>query len=120
DLIDEGQEEMARLAAKLRLELIPILEDGFGFVAQCESGQLSVQPGDGGWRTLRKRLEPWIREYRLTDRRWDSLVAQDMARLSISEWLDQVKADAEMRALARGLRGFFLADAADLSLLVLV
>jgi len=122
DLIDEGQDEMQRLAAKLRLELVPILEGGFGFVTRSQDGQLSVrhEPGGGGWRTLREQLKPWIREYQLIDRRWDSLIAQDMARQSVAEWLDQVKADAEMRALARGLRGFFLADASDLSLLVLV
>ena len=122
DLIDEGQDEMQRLAAKLRLELIPILAGGFGFVTRTQDGQLSVrdEPGGGGWRAMRERLEPWIREYRLIDRRWDSVIAQDLARLSVADWLDQVKADAEMRALARGLRGFFLADASDLSLLVLV
>jgi len=122
DLIDEGQDEMQRLAAKLHLELIPILEGGFGFVTRGQDGQPSVRydPNGGGWRMLRDRLEPWIRQYRLTDQRWDSLVAQDMARLSVSDWLDQVKAGAQMRALARGLRGFFLADASDLSLLVLV
>ncbi|HKN85242.1 MAG TPA: NAD(P)/FAD-dependent oxidoreductase [Nitrospiraceae bacterium] len=122
DLIDEGQDEMQRLAAKLRLELIPILAGGFGFVTRSQDGRLSVrhEPGGGGWRALHERLEPWIREYRLIDRRWDSLIAQDLARLSVAEWLDQVQADAQIRALVRGLRGFFLADAKDLSLLVLV
>ena len=122
DLIDEGQDEMARLAAKLRLDLIPILDGGFGFVTGSQDGQPTVhyEAGGGGWRMLRERLEPWIREYRLIDRRWDSVVAQDMARVSVAEWLDHVKADTQMRALVRGLRGFFLADASDLSLLVLV
>ncbi|MEP6887940.1 MAG: NAD(P)/FAD-dependent oxidoreductase [Nitrospirales bacterium] len=122
DLIDEGQEEMQRLVARLGLELVPILEGGFGFVMRGEDGPpcMSGGPGSVGWRTLRERLEPRIRGYRLVDRRWDSLVAQDMARTSVAEWLDEVKADAKMRALARGLRGFFLADPADLSLLVLV
>ena len=122
DLIDAGQEEMQRLAARLGLELVPILDRGFGFATRGEHGstRLSGGPGGGGWRILRERLDPWIREYRLADRRWDGLVAQDMARISVAEWLDDVKADATMRARARGLRGFFLADPADLSLLVLV
>ena len=122
DLIDEDQEEMQRLAARLGLELVPILEGGFGFVMRGQGGppRMSSGPGGVGWRTLRERLEPWIREYRLIDRRWDSLVAQDRARISVAEWLDEVKADAKMRALARALRGFFLADPGDLSLLVLV
>jgi monoamine oxidase len=121
DLIDEDQEEMQRLAARLGLELVPILEGGFGFVMR-EDGPLRRYSGAGGvgWRALREPLEPWIREYRLIDQRWDNLVAQEMARISVAEWLDDVKADAKMRALARGLRGFFLADPGDLSLLVLV
>jgi monoamine oxidase len=121
DLIDEGQEEMQRLTARLGLELTPILDGGFGFFAghDTQPGFQSGQVG-GGWRKLSRLLDPWIREYRLIDRRWDSLVAQDMARISVAEWLDQVKAEAEMRALARGLRGFFLADPRDLSLLALV
>jgi monoamine oxidase len=122
DLIDEGQEEMQRLAARLGLELVPILEGGFGFVMRGEGGSPCITggPGGAGWRTLREQLGPWIRDYRLANRRWDSLVAQDMARISVAEWLDDVKAQPKMRAFARGLRGFFLADPADLSLLVLV
>jgi monoamine oxidase len=122
DLIDEGQEEMQRLAARLGLELVPILEGGFGFVMRGEDAHLRkyVGPAGVGWRRLRERLEPWIREYRLIDQRWDNLIAQNMARISVAEWLDEVKADANMRALTRGLRGFFLADPRDLSLLMLV
>jgi monoamine oxidase len=122
DLIDEGQDAMRLLAARLNLELTPILEGGFGFVTCGRDGKPTLRSGPpgAGWKTLRERLEPWIREYRMIDGRWDSLVAQDMARISVAEWLDRVHADAEMRALACGLRGFFLADAHELSLLALV
>ena len=122
DLIDEDQDEMHKLAARLGLQLVPILDGGFGFAAGREDGPTSVDsgPGRARWRTLRERLEPVIRTYRLIDRRWDSVVARDLARISVAEWLETVKADASTRALVRGLRGFFLADATDLSLLVLI
>jgi monoamine oxidase len=38
----------------------------------------------------------------------------------VAQWLDQVVADEELRATAIGLRGFFLADPEELSLLALV
>ena len=44
----------------------------------------------------------------------------DLARRSVAQWLDDERADAELRATATGLRGFFLADPEELSLLALV
>jgi monoamine oxidase len=38
----------------------------------------------------------------------------------VAQWLDEVDADGSMRAMVTGLRGFFLADPEDLSLLVLI
>jgi monoamine oxidase len=43
-----------------------------------------------------------------------------MAQRSVAQWLDDIDAGASMRAMVRGLRGFFLADPEDLSLLVLI
>ena len=47
-------------------------------------------------------------------------LAGDIARRSTAAWLDQIKADAELRETATGLRGFFLADPDELSLIALV
>ena len=58
--------------------------------------------------------------YRWAERRWDSPVAAEIGRRSVAQWLDAVNADAELRATAQGLRGFFLADPDELSLLPLV
>jgi len=122
DLIDEDQQEIKQIAARLGLTLRPILRGGFGFAADRGERRLPrlFKKGSGRWRRLSETLGPWIREYRLSDQRWDSLVAHTMARMSVSDWLKAVKADEELQAFARGLRGFFLADADDLSLLMLV
>ena len=61
-----------------------------------------------------------IRPYRLAEQRWDSPIAADLARRSVAQWLDEVQADEELRATATGLRGFFLADPEELSLIALV
>ncbi len=47
-------------------------------------------------------------------------MAQCLARQSVQDWLVRAKVDAQLAAAVRGLRGFFLADPDDLSLLPLV
>ena len=47
-------------------------------------------------------------------------ITADLARRSVAQWLDDERADPELRAMATGLRGFFLADPEELSLLALV
>ena len=54
------------------------------------------------------------------EKRWDSPIARELARRSVAQWLDDVRADEELRLTATGLRGFFLADPEELSLLELV
>jgi monoamine oxidase len=43
-----------------------------------------------------------------------------LAGQSVAEWLDQVRADRQIRTALQGMRGFFLADPEELSLLALV
>jgi monoamine oxidase len=69
---------------------------------------------------MAKELESLTKPYTLAERRWDSPVTADLARRSVATWLDQVNADADLRATAIGLRGFFLADPDELSLIALV
>ena len=122
DLIEEEQDEIRRLTARLGLELVPILHGGFSFFGQDAAGRpLSRDDSGGGpWAKVSKQLEPWVRDYRVSDHRWDSPIAQRIARVSIAEWLDQIRADEALRVLITGLRGFFLADPDELSLLALV
>ena len=65
-------------------------------------------------------LKKEVADYCLADKRWDSAVARRLARSSVAEWLTRVRADAAISAGVRGLRGFFLADPEDLSLIALV
>ena len=73
----------------------------------------------GGIASLNE-LADHIHPYRLAEQRWDSPISAALARRSVAAWLDEVKADEELRATAIGLRGFFLADPEDLSLIALV
>lgn len=122
DMIDEAQEEIRGVCKELNLPLARILRGGFGFVRPDPSGRPRIVTGNAsrGWERLAHSLGPLIRQYRLAEQRWDTPVATVLARRSVAQWLDEVRADDELRATARGLRGFFLADPEELSLLALV
>lgn len=122
DLIEEGHDAMLGLAGRLGLTPVRVLRQGFGFVRPAAGGApvKLMRPEAVPWAPLAKRLEPWVRAYCHAERRWDNVVAQQIARLSVAEWLDQIHADRNTRTLASALRGFFLADPGELSLLALV
>ncbi len=133
EMIDGSQHEIRQLAGDLGLTLSRILRGGFGYVRQGRASSTgtpseisAVRPrlvnrgAAGGWDRLSARLEDLARRYRLAEQRWDSPIAADLARRSVAQWLDDERADAELRATLMSLRGFFLADPEELSLLALV
>jgi monoamine oxidase len=122
DMIDEQQHEIRTLAGELGLSLVRVLSTGFGYARVAPNGKIRLVPRSSvrGWDRLAAELSGLARRYRWAERRWDSPVSADIARHSVGAWLDQVQADAELRTAALGLRGFFLADPEELSLLALV
>jgi monoamine oxidase len=122
DMIDGEQTEILALAAELGLKTTRILRGGFGYVRLDSTGRprIVTRVAGRGWQRMAEALEDIARPYRLAERRWDSPIASALARHSVAAWLDRVKADPELRATAAGLRGFFLADPEELSLIALV
>jgi len=122
DMIDEEQKEIRELASSLGLKLTRILRGGFGYVRPDAAGRprLVKRSSVRGWDRLASELKRWIAPYKLAEQRWDSPIAADIARRSVARWLDENGADDELRATTLGLRGFFLADPEELSLLALV
>jgi monoamine oxidase len=122
DMIDEAQQEIRALAGELGVTLTRMLRGGFGYVRLDAAGRPRIVQRTAlrGWTRLADALEEFIHPYRLAEQRWDSPIVTAIARRSAASWLDEVKADAELRATATGLRGFFLADPDELSLLALV
>lgn len=122
DMIDEAHNETRALAEELGLAPIRILSSGFGYARVAANGAVRLVPRSSvrGWDRLATELSGLARRYRWTEQRWDSPVAADIARRSVGAWLDEVHADPELRTTALGLRGFFLADPDELSLLALV
>jgi monoamine oxidase len=122
DLIDEDQREIRDLADAYGLKVVRILRAGFAYVRPDRTGRPRiVRRGTArGWDRLAGALGEVIRPYKLAEQRWDTPITAAIARRSVAAWLDAVKADAELRATATGLRGFFLADPDELSLIALV
>jgi monoamine oxidase len=122
DMIDESQTEIRALAEELGLRLTRILRGGFCYVRRDGSGRMRIveRHAARGWDKLAERLSDLTRRYRLAEQRWDSPIAADLAQRSVARWLDAIEADGDLRATATGLRGFFLADSEELSLIALV
>ena len=122
DFIDQGQEDIRQLADEYGLTVRTILREGFSFVRYQQRGVIRGRPakGERAWKPIADRAKPLIEAYRRAEQRWESAVVRSMAQRSVAQWLDEVDADGNMRAMVTGLRGFFLADPEDLSLLVLI
>lgn len=122
DMIDETQKEIRTLCAQLGLKLTRILRGSFGYARADANGRVRIvqRSAARGWERLARELLDLSRRYNLAEQRWDTPISTEISRRSVAQWLDDVHADEELRATATGLRGFFLADPEELSLLALV
>jgi monoamine oxidase len=122
DMIDDDHDEIRRLAEEYRLTLRPILRAGFAFVRPDGTGRARIaqMSATRGWGRMASSLAGVIRPYTLAERRWDTPIAAAIARRSVASWLDEINADQELRSTAKALRGFFLADPDELSLIAFV
>jgi monoamine oxidase len=120
ELIDEEQQEIRKLAKSLHLHESRVLRGGFSHYRVGNDGRRRMRSASVGWRQTGLALEPWVRAYRLNGEEWDGLIAAGIARHSIMNWLDDIDAPADLRVTARLMRGFFVADPEELSLLTYV
>jgi monoamine oxidase len=120
DLIESSQTHVLALARELGLEPVRILRRGWGFYGRDNDGERRVRSQPAAFEDARRLLAPEIADYTLAERRWDSAVASSIARRSVAEWMTSRGAAPALQAGLRGLRGFFLADPEDLSLIALV
>jgi monoamine oxidase len=121
DMIDEQHHEIHQLAKELRLSMVRILKGGFAYARPRPDGSVRIGRSVGqAWRRMAEALSEIAQPYRLAEKRLESPIARELARYSVAQWLDDAHADEDMRATATGLRGFFLADPEELSLLELI
>lgn len=120
DLIEGEQTHVVGLARELGLDPVRILRHGWGFYGADSKGRLRVRRSLQAFEKAADRLQSEIEAYQLAENRWSSPVVAAIARQSVADWLARTRADAGFAAAIRGLRGFFLADPEDLSLIALV
>jgi len=120
DLIEAEQTEVLKLAAEYTLETTRILRSGWGFYGASGKGLEKVRNAPDAFEQAAELLQPEIAAFKAAESRWDSGVARWLGRQSVSDWLVRAKAGKALSARIRGLRGFYLADPEDLSLLTLV
>lgn len=120
DLIEGEQTHVLGLAKALGLETSRILRGGFGFYGPDDRGRRRLRRHPTALARIGPRIGPLVRDFMLAEQRWDSAIAAAIARRSVMAWLDEIDAPPSVKAGLRGLRGFFLADPEDLSLLPLV
>jgi monoamine oxidase len=120
DLVEGEQEDVRNLATDLGLTAVRILRRGWGFYGRDNQGSRSFRSEGGAFEDAAKRLARVVDDYKLAGKRWDSAVAATLGKQSVAAWMDSQQVDERFRAGVRGLRGFFLADPEDLSLIALV
>jgi monoamine oxidase len=117
ELVDEEQEEIRKLTANLHLGEARVLRSGFSHYRVGNDGRRRMRSASLGWRQTGLALEPWLHAYRLNGEEWDGPIAARIAAHSVTAWLDEVDAPPDVRVTARLMRGFFVADPEELSLL---
>ena len=120
DLIEEGQSHVLALARELGLAPVRILKGGWGFYGMTASGKRRIRSAPETFKKAGKALEREIADFKLAGCRWDSGVAAAFGPTSVSDWIMSSGLDPAIAAGLCGLRGFYLADPEDLSLLVIV
>jgi len=120
EFIDGEHAEIRALCKDLRLTLQPVLKEGFGLAldvngrVQLFSGQRTI------WSEFRRVLSREAGALRADHCDWNSSTAQAIAPHSMRALLAARGASRELLAAAEAMRGFFLADADQLSALVAV
>jgi monoamine oxidase len=120
DLIEGEQTLVHELARAVGLKPARILRAGFAYYGPDRGGRNRVWRSPSIWKDAASRLKPEIERFQAANRRWDSGVAAALGPQSVAAWLRRQRADRGFVSGVRSIRGFFLADPEDLSLLSLV
>lgn len=118
EFIDGEHEEIRKLCADLGLTLQHILREGFGLALDLR-GRVQIYKGQRPiWSAFKQALAAEADAFAATGCDWNSTAASVIGRHSLDALLRARRASDEVRAMVRGLRGFFLADPDQLSALV--
>ncbi|HEY7166489.1 MAG TPA: NAD(P)/FAD-dependent oxidoreductase, partial [Candidatus Binatia bacterium] len=132
EFIDEGHAELRRLIRELGLSEGRILRSGFAHYRLGGDGRRRIRPATAGWTQMETAVAPFVRRFKLNSEESIGPLAESIASYSVAGWLDELARDGhrkratedpeirELRATATMMRGFFVADPDELSLLTYV
>jgi len=119
EFIDGDQKEIIGLCRGFQLPLVRILRGGFAHRFRDPSGTYHVSR-TAPWDALHDCLSPLLRRYRAARGDSSSDVIRELATLTLSDWMRQSNAAPEVQTMANALRGFFLADPNEISVLPVI
>ena len=118
DLIEEEQSNLLGFGARAPFRPVRILRRGFASAGRQHGTR--IRDFEDGWEELQRALRDALHEYRLAEEQWTGPIARRLGSFSVAEWLARQGAGRKARDTAKRLRGFFLAEPGDLSLLALL
>jgi monoamine oxidase len=119
EFIEPEQRETWQLLREFGLDLVRVLPSGFTHRFRDNTGHYAVSR-TRPWNELADSLAPLIRRYKAANGCAEDDAVREMATMSLREWLHRQDASSELHAMANALRGFFLADPDQLSVLPVV
>src|SRR5215208_8085146 len=119
EFIDDNHPRMRALATRYGLQLVQVLARGFTHRFRPPGEDIRVSRS-GPWEALREFLAPLVRRYKAARGSEDSDTIREMATYSLRHWLREQDAPPAVHAMVDSIRGFFLAEAEELSVLPVV
>jgi monoamine oxidase len=119
EFIDADQHEIRTLCDELGVPLARVLRSGFTHRFRDEDGTYHVSR-TRPWTELEALVEPLLRRFKAAGGNPDADGVREIATWSLRAWLREREASPAQHAMADALRGFFLADPDELSVLPLV
>jgi monoamine oxidase len=119
EFIDDHHARLRGLAKGFDLPLVRVLPRGFTHRFRRSDGEIVVSRS-GPWESLRELLTPLISRYKAARGRDDAASIREMSTYSLRAYLREQEADADVHAMVDSTRGFFLAEAEELSVLPFV
>jgi monoamine oxidase len=119
EFIEPDHTEIIDLCRVFALPLVRILRGGFTHRFRDATGTYHVSR-TAPWDALRECLSPLLRRYKLARGDSSSDAVRELATMSLGDWLRQSGAPVDVHAMAKALRGFFLADPDDVSVLPVI
>ena len=118
EFVDHDHAQLRALAAQFDVELVPVLKSGF--TQRYRSSNGDRLKGPRSWSQLRDGFAPLIHRYKAASGNESAEAIRELSTYSVREWLRARNATEDVHAIADSMRGFFLADPEELSVLPLV